>query len=85
MSACKQIIMLLARCFYHFQNKTSHMYYWPGCEVQIRGLRPTFCFQYGGIPTFDELHFAINESLAFLQTGKTDFAGKRLCTTQAML
>ncbi|XP_076455613.1 glycerophosphocholine cholinephosphodiesterase ENPP6-like [Babylonia areolata] len=56
------------------QNKTSHMYYWPGCEVEIRGLRPTFCRNYTGVPSLDDFRSALNQSLPLLQTGQTDIA-----------
>ncbi|XP_076455734.1 glycerophosphocholine cholinephosphodiesterase ENPP6-like [Babylonia areolata] len=56
------------------QNKTSHMYYWPGCEVEIRGLRPAFCQNYTGVPSLDDFRSALDQSLSLLQTGQTDIA-----------
>uniref|UniRef100_A0A8C2PBG4 glycerophosphocholine cholinephosphodiesterase n=1 Tax=Capra hircus TaxID=9925 RepID=A0A8C2PBG4_CAPHI len=28
-----------------------YMYYWPGCEVEILGVRPTYCLEYKSVPT----------------------------------
>jgi hypothetical protein len=43
--------------FFLFKGKRAYMFYWPGCDVAIRGTSPTFCepFFYGngkypGIP-----------------------------------
>lgn len=56
------------------QNKKVHMYYWPGCEVEIRGLRPTNCTHYTTVPTMDDFKRAVNTSLDVLKNKNTDVA-----------
>ncbi|XP_041372194.1 glycerophosphocholine cholinephosphodiesterase ENPP6-like [Gigantopelta aegis] len=57
-----------------FNKKNCYMFYWPGCEVEIRGLRPNFCQPYEGIPTIPQFRSAIAQSLQLLQNGSADLA-----------
>ena len=52
------------------------MYYWLGCEVEIRGLRPTYCDKYTGPPKMEDFESAINRSMDKMQTGEADMTGK---------
>ena len=52
------------------------MFYWPGCEVQIRDLNPNQCLPYFGPPTMDELRSSIETSLELFKANNSDFAGK---------
>nr|KAG5703795.1 hypothetical protein BaRGS_009593 [Batillaria attramentaria] len=56
------------------QNKTVYMYHWPGCEVTIHGLTPTYCLKYTSIPSMDNFRTAITQSLAQLQFQEADVA-----------
>ncbi|XP_076455803.1 glycerophosphocholine cholinephosphodiesterase ENPP6-like [Babylonia areolata] len=57
------------------QARTCHLYYWPGCEVEIRGTYPTFCRPYRGMPDMSGFRDAITKSLEKLTFRRTDVAG----------
>lgn len=40
---------------------------WVGCEVEILGVKPTFCKQYAGSPSLQNLNDAIENGLNMLQ------------------
>ncbi|XP_055015460.1 glycerophosphocholine cholinephosphodiesterase ENPP6 isoform X1 [Boleophthalmus pectinirostris] len=40
-----------------------YMYYWPGCEVEILGVRPTLCEEYISSPSIQNLTSAIEDAL----------------------
>ncbi|XP_074654564.1 glycerophosphocholine cholinephosphodiesterase ENPP6-like [Tubulanus polymorphus] len=62
------------------QGKRSYMYYWPGCEAKIFGVRPTFCRPYSSLNNANrsiaEGQFieAADEAVDNLATGRADFA-----------
>ena len=57
------------------QGLRSHMFNWPGCEVEIRGLRPPFCKPYSWEATLKDFRCALDHSLNILDEGITDVAG----------
>ncbi|XP_067239802.1 glycerophosphocholine cholinephosphodiesterase ENPP6 [Chanodichthys erythropterus] len=56
-------------------GKRVYMYYWPGCEVTIRGVRPTFCEEYVYNPSEKNLTDAMESALNMLKSNKADMAG----------
>ena len=54
------------------------MWYWPGCEVQIRGLRPKFCASYFDHrrPGLEKMKTAVDEAIEVFRNGSGDFAGE---------
>jgi len=56
------------------QGIKSHMWYWRGCEVEIRGQHPDYCLPYAGIPSMNDFKSAINSSLDLLEAGETQLA-----------
>lgn len=56
------------------QGRKVFMYYWPGCEVEILGVRPAFCERYVYNPSVDNLTDAISDSLSVLRSGQADMA-----------
>ena len=58
------------------QKKKSYMYHWLGCEVVIRGLWPTFCEPYSGLPLIGNFSEDIKYSLDDLKSGEADLAGR---------
>uniref|UniRef100_A0A1A8IM61 glycerophosphocholine cholinephosphodiesterase n=1 Tax=Nothobranchius kuhntae TaxID=321403 RepID=A0A1A8IM61_NOTKU len=50
------------------------MYYWPGCEVEILGVRPTICKEYVYNPSEEDLIQSFNDSLNVLSSGLADMA-----------
>ncbi|XP_061439442.1 glycerophosphocholine cholinephosphodiesterase ENPP6 isoform X1 [Rhineura floridana] len=50
------------------------MYYWPGCEVEILGIRPTYCLPYYSVPTDTNFSNAVNSAVEFLRGGTADMA-----------
>ena len=64
------------------------MWYWPGCEIEIRGIRPKFCFSYldtmkdGVKPGLEKFKTAVNEAIEVFRNGSGDFAGGLIYTAQ---
>ncbi|XP_071751592.2 glycerophosphocholine cholinephosphodiesterase ENPP6 [Centroberyx gerrardi] len=55
-------------------GKKVFMYYWPGCEVQILGVRPSFCQEYVYNPSEKNLTDSIENALNALRSGQADMA-----------
>ncbi|KAF6737361.1 Ectonucleotide pyrophosphatase/phosphodiesterase family member 6 [Oryzias melastigma] len=55
-------------------GKKVFMYYWPGCEVEILGVRPAFCEEYVYNPTEEKLSESITRALDVLRSGSADMA-----------
>ncbi|KAG7517762.1 ectonucleotide pyrophosphatase/phosphodiesterase family member 6 [Solea senegalensis] len=55
-------------------GKKVYMYYWPGCEVEILGVRPSFCEEYVYNPSEKNLTDSIVNALSVLSSGKADMA-----------
>ncbi|CAH1792812.1 unnamed protein product [Owenia fusiformis] len=51
------------------QGLKSVMHYWPGCEVEIRGLRPDYCAPYNGVPNKTMMEIAIDRTVEELSNG----------------
>ncbi|XP_036022730.1 glycerophosphocholine cholinephosphodiesterase ENPP6 isoform X1 [Onychomys torridus] len=51
-----------------------YMYYWPGCEVEILGVRPTYCLEYKTVPTDINFADAVSGALDSLKSGRADLA-----------
>ena len=60
------------------QGKRSYFWFWNGCEVKIRGHRPTFCSPYQLTPNPDIGNFslALQQAVAVLRNDSADLAGK---------
>ena len=52
------------------------MFWWPGCDVEIRGLRPDYCLPVFGVQTDEQMSWAINSTVELLRNDSTDFVGK---------
>ncbi|XP_042349598.1 glycerophosphocholine cholinephosphodiesterase ENPP6 [Plectropomus leopardus] len=50
------------------------MYYWPGCEVEILGVRPSFCEEYVYNPTEKNLTDSMENALNVLRSGQAGMA-----------
>ncbi|KAM6924022.1 glycerophosphocholine cholinephosphodiesterase ENPP6 [Xenentodon cancila] len=55
-------------------GKKVFMYYWPGCEVEILGVRPAFCEEYVYDPSLQNLTESITKALGVLRSGEADMA-----------
>ncbi|XP_032355823.1 glycerophosphocholine cholinephosphodiesterase ENPP6 [Etheostoma spectabile] len=55
-------------------GKKVFMYYWPGCEVEILSVRPSFCEQYVSNPSEKNLTDAIESALNVLRSGQAGMA-----------
>ncbi|XP_037531380.1 glycerophosphocholine cholinephosphodiesterase ENPP6 [Nematolebias whitei] len=55
-------------------GKKVFMYDWPGCEMEILGVRPTFCKEYVFNPSEENLKESINDALSVLSSGNADMA-----------
>ncbi|XP_026103438.1 glycerophosphocholine cholinephosphodiesterase ENPP6 [Carassius auratus] len=56
-------------------GKRVYMYYWPGCEVTILGVQPTFCEKYVTSPSEKNLTDSMESALNMLKSNKADMAG----------
>ncbi|XP_074530356.1 glycerophosphocholine cholinephosphodiesterase ENPP6 [Halichoeres trimaculatus] len=55
-------------------NKKVFMYYWPGCEVEILGVRPSLCEEYVYNPSEKNLTDSIKRALGVLGSGEASMA-----------
>lgn len=55
-------------------GKKVFMYYWPGCEVEILGVRPSFCEEYVYNPSIKNLTDSIEKALNVLRSGQAEMA-----------
>ncbi|XP_075053229.1 glycerophosphocholine cholinephosphodiesterase ENPP6 [Mixophyes fleayi] len=55
-------------------KKKVSMYYWPGCEVEILGVRPSYCREYYNFPSDDNFTEAVNDAVQALRYGNADMA-----------
>uniref|UniRef100_A0A8C6ZW46 glycerophosphocholine cholinephosphodiesterase n=1 Tax=Nothoprocta perdicaria TaxID=30464 RepID=A0A8C6ZW46_NOTPE len=56
------------------EKKNVSMYYWPGCEVEILGVRPSYCREYFSVPTDKNFAEAISDALESLRNGSAEMA-----------
>ncbi|KAK2493493.1 hypothetical protein MC885_012608 [Smutsia gigantea] len=55
-------------------KRNVYMYYWPGCEVEILGVRPTYCLEYKNVPTDINFANAVSDALDSFKNGRADLA-----------
>lgn len=55
-------------------GKKVYMYFWPGCEVSIHEVRPTFCEEYVYNPSEKNLTDSMENALNMLKNNKADMA-----------
>ncbi|XP_067885484.1 glycerophosphocholine cholinephosphodiesterase ENPP6 isoform X2 [Heterodontus francisci] len=55
-------------------KKQVYMYYWPGCDVEIRNVKPTFCQKYYYHPSDSNFTKAVSDAIDVLGQGKADMA-----------
>ncbi|XP_047209408.1 glycerophosphocholine cholinephosphodiesterase ENPP6 isoform X2 [Girardinichthys multiradiatus] len=55
-------------------GKNVFMYFWPGCEVEILNVRPTYCKKYVYNPSEEDLIWSITSALTALSSGQADMA-----------
>uniref|UniRef100_A0A674NJC6 glycerophosphocholine cholinephosphodiesterase n=1 Tax=Takifugu rubripes TaxID=31033 RepID=A0A674NJC6_TAKRU len=55
-------------------GKKVYMYFWPGCEVEILGVRPSFCEEYISSPSEKNLTDSIGNALNVLKSGDANMA-----------
>ncbi|XP_063806434.1 glycerophosphocholine cholinephosphodiesterase ENPP6 isoform X2 [Pseudophryne corroboree] len=55
-------------------KKKASMYYWPGCEVEILGVRPSYCREYYNFPSDANFTKAVNDAVQALGNGNADMA-----------
>nr|XP_020466931.1 ectonucleotide pyrophosphatase/phosphodiesterase family member 6 [Monopterus albus] len=55
-------------------GKKVFMYYWPGCEVKILGVSPSFCEEYVSDPSEKSFTDSIVNALNVLRSGQADMA-----------
>ncbi|KAM3612942.1 uncharacterized protein V6R79_017580 [Siganus canaliculatus] len=55
-------------------GKKVFMYYWPGCEVEILGVRPSFCEKYVYNPSEKNFTDSITNAVSLLSSGEADMA-----------
>ncbi|KAJ8321438.1 hypothetical protein KUTeg_001010, partial [Tegillarca granosa] len=56
-------------------GKRAYMYQWPGCEVDIRGYKPTFCEVLNRVPTIKNLQDSVDAGIKVLTEDKADLVG----------
>ncbi|XP_067838667.1 glycerophosphocholine cholinephosphodiesterase ENPP6 isoform X2 [Heptranchias perlo] len=56
------------------KKRNVYMYYWPGCEVKIRSVEPTYCRRYYYYPSDGNFSTAVSDAIEALGQGKADMA-----------
>ncbi|XP_061163269.1 glycerophosphocholine cholinephosphodiesterase ENPP6-like [Saccostrea echinata] len=56
------------------EGKKSYFFYWPGCEVTIRGRKPTLCVDYK-LSLIPEFEYSLQETLKLLHNDTADLIG----------
>lgn len=56
------------------KSQKVYMYYWPGCEVEILGVRPAFCEEYIYNPSLQNFTESIEKALTVLSSGQAHMA-----------
>ncbi|KAM4706410.1 glycerophosphocholine cholinephosphodiesterase ENPP6 [Discoglossus pictus] len=51
-----------------------YMYYWPGCEVEILGVRPSYCREYYNFPSDANFTKAVSDAIQSLRNGNSDMS-----------
>ncbi|KAJ8306811.1 hypothetical protein KUTeg_014895 [Tegillarca granosa] len=59
-------------------GKRAYMYQWPGCEVDIRGYKPTFCEVLNRVPTIKNLQDSVDAGIKVLTEDKADLVDKEI-------
>ncbi|XP_033829971.1 glycerophosphocholine cholinephosphodiesterase ENPP6 isoform X1 [Periophthalmus magnuspinnatus] len=54
------------------RGRSVFMYYWPGCEVEILGVRPALCEEYIYNPSIQNLTHSIESALNAISLGKAN-------------
>ncbi|XP_008325942.3 glycerophosphocholine cholinephosphodiesterase ENPP6 [Cynoglossus semilaevis] len=55
-------------------KKKVFMYYWPGCEVEILGVQPSFCQVYHSSPSQQNFTDSMVSAVSVLSSGQADMA-----------
>lgn len=59
---------------YHSKGKKSFFYYWPGCEVTIRGVNPTYC-KYYELSLVPQFEYSLQQATALVKNNSADLIG----------
>ncbi|CAI9735417.1 glycerophosphocholine cholinephosphodiesterase ENPP6-like [Octopus vulgaris] len=57
------------------QNKSSYFYFWPGCEVTIKELKPDYCRMYTEVPSMKDFKDSIKQGMVNFVNNSADLVG----------
>lgn len=57
------------------QGKKSYMFYWPGCDVTIRGTTPTHCDKYTKVTLLADFRNSLHQTMGLLRNNSADLIG----------
>ncbi|XP_061166399.1 glycerophosphocholine cholinephosphodiesterase ENPP6-like [Saccostrea echinata] len=56
------------------EGKKSYFFYWPGCDVTIRGTKPTLCVDYK-LTLIPEFEYSLQQTVGLLKNDEADLIG----------
>lgn len=57
------------------KGKKSYMFYWPGCDVRIRGRTPTHCDKYTNVTLLADFRNSLHQTMGLLRNNSADLIG----------
>lgn len=63
------------------KGKKSYMFYWPGCDVTIRGTTPTHCDKYTNVTLLADFRNSLHQTMGLLRNNSADLIGGFKTTT----
>ncbi|XP_061166397.1 glycerophosphocholine cholinephosphodiesterase ENPP6-like [Saccostrea echinata] len=57
------------------QGRKSFMFYWPGCDATIRGVRPTYCEKYTRATLLSDFEYSLQQTMELLRNNSADLIG----------
>lgn len=57
------------------KGKKSYMFYWPGCDVTIRGTTPTHCDKYTKVTLLADFRNSLHQTMGLLRNNSADLIG----------
>lgn len=63
------------------KGKKSYMFYWPGCDVTIRGTTPTHCDKYTKVTLLADFRNSLHQTMGLLRNNSADLIGGYKTTT----
>lgn len=75
------ILVMTYLATFIMKGKKSYMFYWPGCDVTIRGTTPTHCDKYTKVTLLADFRNSLHQTMGLLRNNSADLIGGFKTTT----